>query len=88
MDIRIIYSRSFIKSAKKLPSPVKKKLAALLEGMGVNPFAPNLHTKPLAGKLAGLYSLRITRDWRVIFYFKGKENIVLIDASHRSDVYK
>ena len=86
--MRIIYSRAFIKSAKKLPLPIKKKLAPLLEGIVENPFAPNLHTKPLAGKLAGLYSLRITRDWRVVFYFKSKENIVLVDTSHRSDIYK
>lgn len=65
--MEIVYSSDFIKSAKSIPKPIQKKLAALLEILNENPFHPKLHTKPLVGPLRGFYSFRITRDWRVIF---------------------
>ncbi|MBI2459523.1 MAG: type II toxin-antitoxin system RelE/ParE family toxin [Parcubacteria group bacterium] len=52
------------------------------------PFHPLLHAKRLSGKLAGLLSFRITRDWRVIFQFNDPETIQLLRVKHRKDVYR
>ncbi|MCK4781518.1 type II toxin-antitoxin system mRNA interferase toxin, RelE/StbE family [Candidatus Parcubacteria bacterium] len=86
--IILVYSNYFLKSARKLPKIQQNKLAELLEKFQKNPFSSELHTKSLTGKLAGFYSFRITRDWRVIFQFLSSEKIQLIDIGHRKDIYK
>lgn len=86
--IHIVYGNYFLKSAKKLPKKQQEKLAELLEILRQNPFSSFLHTKSLTGKLAGFYSFRITRDWRVIFLFATPERIKLVEIGHRKDIYK
>lgn len=86
--IRIVYSKNFLKSAKRLTPDVKRKLAKLLEFLQVNPFHPLLHTKHLTGRLSGFLSFRITRDYRVIFRFLGAETVHLIRAADRKDIYR
>jgi len=86
--MRIVYSNDFLKSAKRLPKPIQKKLADSLEILQNNPFHPKIHTKPLVGRLKGFYSFRITRDWRVIFIFLNSETISLIEVAHRKDIYR
>lgn len=86
--MEIVYSSEFLKSAKRAPKPIQKKLADLLEILSNHPFHPKLHTKPLVGKLKEFYSFRITRDWRVIFIFSNSETISLIEIAHRKDIYK
>jgi addiction module RelE/StbE family toxin len=83
----LYYGDRFTRSTKKLPLKQKEKLAKLLVLLRQNPFDAKLHTKHLTGKLAGLYSLRITRDWRVIFKFLSPSDIQLIDVANRKDIY-
>ncbi len=85
---RIIYTKSFLKSAQKLPKVIQGKLSKQLEIVSQNPFNPLLHSKPLVAELAGFYSFRITRDWRVVFCFIEPEVIKLVDVAHRKDIYK
>lgn len=85
---RITYTKSFLKSAQKLPKVIQGKLSKQLEILSQNPFNPLLHSKPLVAELAGFYSFRITRDWRVIFCFTDPEAIKLVDVAHRKDIYK
>lgn len=85
--IRIVHSDGFLRSAKRLPQSTREKLTRLLTLCNDNPFHPLLHTKKLSGELAGLYSFRITRDWRVIFQFTGSETIRLLRVGDRKDVY-
>ena len=86
--IQLFYGDHFLRSARKLPHIQQSKLAKLLELMQDNPFHPQLHTKPLTGKLSGLYSFRITRDWRVIFQFRSPEEVVLVNVGHRKEIYQ
>mgnify|MGYP001590757849 CR=1 FL=1 len=86
--IRIIYGDSFIRSARKLPSHIKQKLADLLSILSQNPFHKFLHTKYLVGELTGFFSFRVTRDWRVVFQFVEPEIIKLVKIAHRKDIYK
>lgn len=86
--MEIVYSKDFIKSASSLPKSAQRKLAVSLEKLAYNPFHPQLHSKPLVGKLRGYYSFRITRDWRVIFNFQNPQAIFLIDVAHRKEIYK
>lgn len=85
--MRIILEQSFLKSAEKLPANIKKKLSGLLPLLEANPYHPLLHSKKLTRDLTGLFSFRITREWRVIFYFKDPQTIHVLEAKHRKDVY-
>ena len=84
----IVYGSSFLKSAKKLPANSREKLAYLISLFQKNPFNPLLHTKSLSGSLSGLYSFRITRDWRVIFQFVDTNTTKLLLVGHRKDIYQ
>lgn len=86
--ISVYYSGRFIKSAKVLSTQQQNKLVALIELLTQNPFQLKLHTKHLTGKLSGLYSFRITRDWRVIFRFLSPVEIQLLDVAHRKNIYR
>jgi len=86
--MKIVYGNSFLKSVKKLSPIHQKKLADLISLLQKNPFNPPLHTKSLSGSLSGLYSFRITRDWRVIFQFVNTDTIKLLLVGHRKDIYQ
>lgn len=86
--IAVQYSDYFLRSARKLPKEQQEKLVPRIELLSENPFHPKLHSKHLTGKLSGLYSFRITRDWRVIFQFVSPQQIELIDVANRKDIYR
>lgn len=86
--ISVVFTNSFLKSARKLPTSQQNKLAQLLETLQENPFNPKLHTKTLSGPLTGFYSFRVTRDWRVIFQFLAPDKVKLIEVGHRKDIYR
>lgn len=86
--MRIFYDKSFLKTAENLPKNIQIKLATQIELLQQSPFHPLLHSKQLGGELAGFLSFRITREWRVIFYFKDSEIIQLFKIAHRKDIYR
>lgn len=86
--LRVYYGDTFLKHAKKLGSKEQAKLSRLVVLLRDNPFNSALHTKPLSHELSGIYSFRITRDWRVLFKFISAYEIMLIDVGNRRDIYK
>ena len=84
----IYYDDEFRRDVRKLPSGLQTKLASLIEFLSQDHFDPRLHTKPLGSPLEGLYSFRITRDYRVGFFFSASHTIRLLAADHRSRIYK
>jgi len=86
--LKLVYTKRFLKSAKKLPFYIQNNLSGKLETLQENPFHSFLHTKSLTGILSGFYSFRITRNWRVIFCFIEPKIIKLVEIAHRKDIYK
>lgn len=84
----VLYDGGFLKDVRVLPGQAQGKLSALLEILRGDPFDVRLHTKPLAAPLQGLFSFRITRDWRVGFKFKTSEVIQLLAADRRDKIYQ
>ncbi|MDP3764177.1 MAG: hypothetical protein Q8Q95_00985 [bacterium] len=84
----IIYDGDFVKDVHRLPAELQNKLADLLSILKKNPFDPLLHTKPLSAPLQGLFSFRITRDYRVGFKFRSSHTIQLLVAGRRDKIYK
>ena len=86
--MQVKHSGRFIGQSKKLPLLIKVKLAHLLVLLEANIYNPLLHTKRLSGEFDGLYSFRVSRDWRVIFSIEFTGNIRLLEVAHRKDIYR
>ena len=50
---------------------------------------PHRVGKPLGAELAGIYSARLGREWRVLYEIDdGKQLVVVLDIRHRSIAYR
>ena len=78
----------FLRDARGLPSEIQEKLSELLIILQEDCFDSRLHTKPLAASLQGMFSFRITRDWRVGFTFQSAHSIRVLLADRRDRIYK
>ncbi|MCR4328236.1 MAG: hypothetical protein NUV53_01830 [Patescibacteria group bacterium] len=83
----ILYGEGFLKDVRKLPREAQEKLGGLLELLRKDAFDPRLHAKALSAPLAGRFSFRITRDWRVGFRFIAPHAIQLLIADNRNRIY-
>ena len=86
--LEIVFHSQFERGARGLPELQQRKLAALIERLRKDPYDSLLHTKRLSPPLIGLFSFRITRDWRVLFRFVDERTIQLTQVAHRGDVYR
>lgn len=86
--ITVGFKKGFQKSTKALNNKQREKLSEFVVLLTEDPFHPKLHAKPLTGKLAGLFSFRIARDWRVVFRFLSSREILVITVRHRKDIYR
>jgi addiction module RelE/StbE family toxin len=88
MRIRISFKEGFSKTAKALSGKQREKLAELIVLLSNDPFDDRLHVKALSGELKGIYSFRISQDWRVLFRFVAPEEIMVLEVGHRKDIYQ
>ena len=82
----ILKTDDFLRELEKLPAGIRKifdKQELIFEK---NWLDGRLRTKRLK-ELAGAYSFRVTRRYRVIFYFRDKE-AVFFSIGHRRDIYR
>ncbi|HOL22380.1 MAG TPA: type II toxin-antitoxin system RelE/ParE family toxin [bacterium] len=81
---QIEWKRSAVKSTKKLPKEIRKKIITAIEMLSTNP----LKGQSLVGGLQGLKRIRIG-DYRVIYLFDEANNrILIIKVGSRGDIYK
>ena len=86
--IELEYDPVFEKQVARLEIQLRNKLAVLLTLIVKSAYDPRLHTKALSEPFLGMYAFRITRDWRVTFFFKSKNVIRLLEVKHRKDIYR
>ena len=59
--------------------------------MSENPFAPQLETHKLKGKLSGVWACRVSYDLRILFDFvkneEQEDDIFLIEMGTHDEVY-
>lgn len=82
----IVKTPKFNKKFDILPARIRQlflKQEAIFE---VNWFDPRLRIKRLKEQ-AGIYSFRITRQYRALFYFSDGD-AVFFSVGHRKDIYK
>lgn len=84
--INIIETDHFRKKLKKLPKNIIKLYDKQKNIFALNWLDSRLHTKKLIG--VDGYSFRITRGYRVLFYFYDDKTVVFVDIGHRKDIYE
>jgi mRNA-degrading endonuclease RelE of RelBE toxin-antitoxin system len=84
--MKIIETDDFKKDLDNLPSDIKRLYQKQKSILKENWLDPRLHIKRLR-ELSGVYSFRITRRFRVLFYFRNDE-AVFFKIGHRKSIYK
>lgn len=79
-------TREFTSELEKLPLGIKRLFQKQETIFKKNWLEPRLHTKRVR-ELPGVYSFRITRRYRALFYFKNNE-AVFFSIGHRKDIYR
>jgi len=84
--MKIKKTNDFLKEYEKLPSKVKSLYKKQEKIFISNWLDPRLHIKRIKG-MSGVYSFRITRRYRVLFYFS-QETSIFFAIGHRKEIYK
>ena len=83
---RIAYSSTALKSRRRLPADLRKRLSAKIEAVARDPHGPQPQVRPLKGLDA--YRLRVG-DWRVIYELdEDTETLVVLDIRKREEAYR
>lgn len=85
MNFKIVFSRAFEKSLKKLTLAEQKQVAAKLKILQTSPFHPSLRTKKIKG-FSGLFECSVNMDIRILWRYRGDEIIITLDIGHHSVV--
>ncbi|MDQ3150606.1 MAG: type II toxin-antitoxin system RelE/ParE family toxin [Actinomycetota bacterium] len=73
--------------ADRLPLEVATAAVEFITGPLLN--NPQRVGKPLGEELAGIYSARLSRDWRVLYEIDDTRHVVIVlDVRHRSGAYR
>ena len=84
--MKIEKTKEFIKEYEKLPVRIQS-LYKKQEKIFISDWLdPRLHVKRIK-EMKGVYSFRITRKYRVLFYFS-KETAIFFAIGHRKDIYR
>lgn len=85
--MEIVQTSGLKKSLDKLPNEIRRIYQVQAERLLANPRDPRLHIKKIKDlKLA--FSFRITRRYRVFFYFQNPDTAIFFAVDHRKDAYR
>ena len=85
--MKIIHTDDFIKHLDKLPNHTARSFLIQQSRFENNPRHPSLYTKKLKD-LDGVYSLRIGKNHRALFFFTPEGNVAFFAIGHRKDIYR
>lgn len=88
--LKITWDQGFKRIYKKkikTDDDLKKRFWDTVELFSKNPFNPRLRTHKLTGKLEGLWAFSVAFDYRVVFKFLDKDEVLLIDIGGHDEVY-
>ncbi len=85
--MNIIYTDDFQKNLGKLPKQIIRLFKIQEKRFQLNWHDPRLHVKKIRS-LEYAFSLRITRRYRIFFYFQNKNTAIFFDIDHCKDIYK
>ena len=85
--MRVVTTADFDRSLQELPASVRRLCAVQMTRLAADRRDPRLHLKKLHG-LDGVYSFRVTRSYRALFYMSAADDLVLFEIDDRKDVYR
>lgn len=85
--MEIIRTEDFNRAFRKLPNEIQYLYQKQEQRFQDNWRDSRLHVKKVRS-LALVFSFRITRNYRVLFYFQNREIVIFFDVDHRKDIYK
>ena len=85
--MRIKQTKDFQKTFKNLQQDIKQLYQTQENRFIANWRDSRLHTKKVKN-FDQAFSFRITRRYRVFFYFQNSETAIFFDIDHRKDIYK
>ena len=85
--MRVIRTAEFDKSLDNLAANIRRLFFVQEHRLAADWKDPRLHLKKLNLPEA-IYSFRVTRSYRALFYFSETGNIVLFDIDDRKDIYR
>ena len=84
--MNIEYSKNFIKQAKKLDAPIRKRLLERITVFTENPVQPSLRNHALKGRYKSYRSIDITGDVRAL-YLQDEDRIIFDTIGTHSQLY-
>lgn len=85
--MNIIKTDDFERAFNRLPREIQRLYITQVKRFEENWRDPRLHIKKVRA-LPFTFSFRITRRYRVFFYFQNTQTAILFDIDHRKDIYK
>lgn len=86
--MRIRHEESFKKPFSKLPKTIQEKFFNVIELFIENRKHPSLHIEKLEPKILNKWSMRVDRNYRIIFEFGNNDTVLLIDIGRHEKIYK
>lgn len=77
----------FLKDLSRLPLDIQRLFAVQEQRFLADRFDLRLHFQKLVD-VPGVYSLRVTRRYRVLLRFEGPDETVFFAIGHRKDAYR
>lgn len=86
--IEVRYTAEFSRRYQELPLFAQKKTELKERIFRANPFHPSLNTEKLQPKEKEYWSIRIDRDYRILFRFIDNNKIVFVTCGHHNWIYR
>jgi mRNA-degrading endonuclease RelE of RelBE toxin-antitoxin system len=84
----IIRTADFERSLQKLPVRIRVQCEHQFALFQSDQRDSRLHIKKLHEPHKGIYSFRVTREYRALFYFDIAGRVIVFDVDNRKDVYR
>jgi len=82
------HEESFKKSFSKLPKAIQEKFFSKMELFIAHKNHPSLNLEKLEPKILNKWSMRVDKNYRVIFEFEGNNTVLFIDVGRHENIYK
>jgi mRNA-degrading endonuclease RelE of RelBE toxin-antitoxin system len=85
----IVTPDQFLRQARKFFRKHPALKAQVIQDLQNDAFNPQLALRPLSGKLAGLYAIRLTYSYRItLTLMVSEKEVVLLDIGTHDEVYR
>jgi len=85
--MKVAYLPIFVKQYKKLPEPLRLEVLEKIDLFKKDPKHPFLKVHKLKGSLADRWSFSVNYEYRIMFAYISKDEVVLMNVGNH-DIYK